>query len=175
MNNIENHPHVFEINKIKTEATISPKGDRIVFTSMRTGDLELFTMNLDGSDVRQITDEPSYDGGAFFYSVGSQLVFRASRPTTEEEIATHESLLDKGLVQPTQMELFICNADDSNLRQVTELGNANWAPFFHPSGDKIIFSSNHELERGFPFNLKNSPMLCIGCCDRYLFGILPEP
>ena len=135
------------------EATLSPKGDKIVFTSIRSGDLELYTMNLDGSDVRQITDELGYDGGAFFSPDGSKIVFRSSRPKTEEEIKEYKDLLAQGLVQPTEMELFICNADGSDLRQLTFLGNANWSPFFHPSGEKILFSSNFEAERGFPFNL----------------------
>lgn len=135
------------------EATVSPKGDKIVFTSMRSGDLELYTMNIDGSDVKQITDELGYDGGAFFSPDGTQLIFRSSRPKTEEEIREYKDLLARGLVQPTEMELYICNADGSDLRQLTNLGNANWSPFFHPSGDKILFSSNFEAERGFPFNL----------------------
>ncbi len=135
------------------EPTVSPKGDKIVFTSMRSGDLELYTMNLDGSDVKQITNELGYDGGAFFSPDGTKIIFRASRPKTEEEIAEYKALLAEGLVQPTEMELFICDADGSNLRQLTKLGNANWSPFFHPSGEKILFSSNFESERGFPFNL----------------------
>jgi len=135
------------------EATVSPKGDQIVFTSMRTGDLELFTCNIDGSDVKQITDELGYDGGAFFSPDGTKLIFRASRPKTEEAIKEYKELLAKGLVQPTNMELFICNADGSELRQLTDLGNANWCPFFHPSGEKVIFASNHTTKRGFPFNL----------------------
>jgi len=135
------------------EATVSPKGDKIVFTSMRTGDLELFTSNIDGSNVQQITNELGYDGGAFFSPDGSKLIFRASRPQTEEEIKEYKDLLAEGLVQPTKMELFICNADGSDLRQLTELGNANWCPFFHPSGEKVIFASNHTSKRGFPFNL----------------------
>ncbi len=135
------------------EATVSPRGDKIVFTSTRSGDLELYTMNIDGSDVRQITDELGYDGGAFFSPDGSKLVFRASRPKTPEDIAEYKELLAQNLVQPTHMELFVCNVDGSDLRQVTRLGNANWAPFFHPSGEKILFSSNHASERGFPFNL----------------------
>lgn len=135
------------------EATVSPKGDRIVFTSMRSGDLELYTMDLDGSDIKQITNELGYDGGAFFSPDGSKLIFRSSRPKTEEEIKTYKDLLAQGLVQPTEMELYVCNADGSDLKKITNLGNANWAPFFHPSGDKVIFSSNHESKRGFPFNL----------------------
>lgn len=135
------------------EATVSPKGDKIVFTSDRSGDLELYTMNLDGTDVKQITDELGYDGGAFFSPDGSKLIFRASRPQTPEDIKEYKDLLAEGLVEPTDMELFICNADGSDLKQLTFLGNANWSPFFHPSGEKILFSSNFEAEKGFPFNL----------------------
>ncbi len=135
------------------EATVSPKGDRMVFTSMRSGDLELYTCKLDGSDVKQVTNELGYDGGAFFSPDGSKLVFRASRPKTEEEKAEYKALLAKGMVKPTNMEIFICNVDGSGLKQITQLGNANWAPFFHPSGQKIIFSSNHASPRGFPFHL----------------------
>lgn len=135
------------------EATLSPKGDKIVFTSMRSGDLELYTMDIDGKNVKQVTNELGYDGGAFFSPDGTQLIFRASRPKTPEAIKEYKDLLKQGLVQPTEMELFICNADGSELRQLTHLGNANWAPFFHPSGKKILFSSNYESERGFPFNL----------------------
>jgi Tol biopolymer transport system component len=135
------------------EATVSPQGDKIVFTSDRSGDLELYTMNLDGSDVKQITDELGYDGGAFFSPDGTKLIFRASRPKTPEEIKKYKDLLAQGLVEPTEMELFICDADGSDLKQLTFLGNANWSPFFHPSGKKILFSSNFEAEKGFPFNL----------------------
>ncbi len=135
------------------EATVSPNGDRIIFTSIRSGDLELYTMNLDGSGVVQLTDELGYDGGAFFSPDGSKIVWRASRPKTQEEIDTYRGLLEHGLVQPTEMELFVANADGSDARKITDLGNANWAPFFSPDGEKVIFSSNHKSRRGFPFNL----------------------
>lgn len=135
------------------EPTVSPKGDKIVFTSTRSGDLELWTMNLDGSNKKQVTKGLGYDGGAFFSPDGSKLVFRASRPQSAEEQKEYKELLQRGLVKPSNMELYVCNVDGSDLQQVTDLGNANWAPFFHPSGEKIIFSSNHTSQRGFPFNL----------------------
>lgn len=131
------------------EATVSPKGDKIVFTSMRSGDLELYTMNLDGTNVKQITSELGYDGGAFFSPDGTKLIFRASRPKTPEAVKTYKDLLAKGVVMPTNMELFVCNVDGTNLKQITTLGSANWAPFFHPSGKKIIFSSNHKTKMSF--------------------------
>ena len=90
---------------------------------------------------------------ASFSPDGTKLIFRSSRPKTAAEIKEYQDLLKEGLVQPTEMELYICNADGSDLRQLTDLGNANWSPFFHPSGKKILFSSNFEAEKGFPFNL----------------------
>ncbi len=135
------------------EATVSPKGDKIVFTSLRTGDLELYTMNIDGTEVKQITSDLGYDGGAFFSPDGSKLIWRASRPNTDVDIKEYKDLLAEGLVMPTSMELYISNADGTDIKKLTDLGKANWAPFFFPSGEKIIFASNHQTERGFPFNL----------------------
>lgn len=141
------------VNGYDAEATVSPKGDKIVFTSTRNGDLDLYTMNIDGTEVKQITKELGYDGGAFFSPDGSKIVFRASRPKTEEEKKEYQDYLAQGLVAPTAMEIFTCNADGSDLKQITNLGKANWAPFYHPSGKKILFSSNHKGSRGFQFNI----------------------
>ena len=135
------------------EGTVSPKGDKIVFTSTRNGDLDLYVMNIDGSNVKQVTNEIGYDGGAFFSPDGKKLVFRASRPKTEEEKKEYLDYLKQGLVAPTSMEIYTCNVDGSDLKQITNLGKANWAPFYHPKGKKIIFSSNHKGKRGFEFNL----------------------
>jgi TolB protein len=134
------------------EATLSPKGDKIVFTSVRNGDLDLYTMNVDGSNVKQITHELGYDGGAFFSPDGKSLIFRASRPRTEEEIKTYKDLLAQGEVMPTDMELFTCDVNGEGLRQITHLGGANWAPYFTADGKKVIFSSNHVM-KGYHFNL----------------------
>lgn len=135
------------------EATVSPKGDKIVFTSTRSGDLELWTMDIDGKNQKQITNGLGYDGGAFFSPDGKRLVFRASRPKTEEEIKEYKDLLAQNLVAPTNMEIYTCNVDGSDLKQVTSLGKANWAPYFLPGGKKIIFSSNHHGQKGYDFQL----------------------
>ncbi|MDB4286223.1 hypothetical protein N9933_02870 [bacterium] len=135
------------------EATVSAQGDKIVFTSTRDGDLDLYTMDIDGSNVNRVTTGLGYDGGAFFSPDGTKLIFRSSRPKTETEIAVYKSFLSKDLVAPTNMELYVCNVDGSDLKQIAELGKANWAPFFHPSGEKVIFCSNHSSESGRQFNL----------------------
>jgi len=134
------------------EATVSPKGNKIVYTSNKSGDLELYVLDLDSGKEIQITNELGYDGGAFFSPDGTKLVWRSSRPKTTEEISKYKSLLSKNLVAPSEMEIYIGNIDGTEIKQVTNLGGANWAPFFHPSGNKILFSSNHQNKR-FPFNI----------------------
>lgn len=141
-------------NYYDAEATVSPDGNTIVFTSTRNGDIDLYTMDISGKNIKQITHKLGYDGGAFFSPDGKQIVFRASRPQTPEQVKEYKDLLAKDLVAPSAMELFVCNTDGSNMRQITQLGGSNWAPYFHPSQQKIIFASNHHTGgKGFPFNL----------------------
>ncbi len=134
------------------EATISPKGDLMVFTSMRNGDLDLYTMDLEGNNVKQITHDLGYDGGAWFSPDGTKIIWRASRPKAGTEADEYKELLLQNLVAPTNMEVWTANIDGSNAKQITHLGQANWAPNFTPDGN-IIFCSNHEYARGFPFNM----------------------
>jgi Tol biopolymer transport system component len=135
------------------EATVSPKGDKIIFTSTRSGDLDLWIMDIDGKNIKQITSTLGYDGGAAFSADGSQIVWRASRPSTPDDIKKYRELLARDLVEPTNLEIFVANVDGSNVRQVTNLGNANWAPYFHPDGKRVLFCSNHKSKIGFPFNI----------------------
>jgi Tol biopolymer transport system component len=135
------------------EATVSPQGDRIVFTSMRDGDLDIYSMNLDGSDVARLTDEIGYDGGPFFSPDGTKIVYRARHPSDPTEIEDYQALLAEGLIRPSKLEIFVMNADGSDKRQITDLGAASFAPYFHPSGEKIIFSSNHGDPSGREFDL----------------------
>ena len=135
------------------EATISPDGKTMLFTSTRDGDIDLYTMNLKSGATKRITSELGYDGGAWFSPDGKKIIWRASRPKTEAEIAEYKELLKENLVAPTKMEVYIANADGSNVKQVSSLGQANWAPAYMPDSKTIIFASNHEYKRGFPFNL----------------------
>ncbi len=135
------------------EATLSPDGKKMLFTSMRDGDLDLYIMDLKTEKVTRITNTPGYDGGAWFSPDGKKIVWRASRPNTAEELADYKDLLHKGLVAPTQMEVFTADTDGKNAKQVTHFGQANWAPNFLPDSKTIIFCSNHEYKRGFPFNM----------------------
>jgi hypothetical protein len=136
------------------EATVSPKGDRMVFTSTRSGDLELWTCKLDGTDLRQVTHEPGYDGGAFFSHDGEWLVYRSTMFTPgkeKAEQADYQKLLAEWNVRPTRMEIMVSRVDGSERRRVTNLGKANWAPFFFPGDQRIVFATNHhDDKKGMP-------------------------
>jgi Tol biopolymer transport system component len=135
------------------EGTLSPDGTKMVFTSVRDGDLELYIMDMKTYKVKRITHHLGYDGGAWFSPDGKKLIWRASTPTTPEEIKEYKDFLSENLVAPLNMEIWTANADGSNAKQVTHFGQANWAPAFMPDSKRIIFASNQEYKRGFPFNL----------------------
>jgi len=124
------------------EATISRDGKRIVFTSTRNGDLDIYTMNADGSGVKQLTQELGYDGGPFWSYDGKKIVYRAEHPKSPEQIADYKDLLSKNLIRPGNLEIWVMDGDGANKHRVTHNGAANFAPYWHPDGKRIIFASN---------------------------------
>jgi Tol biopolymer transport system component len=136
------------------EATLSPDGRTIVFTSMRDGDLDIYTMRTDGSHVRRLTNQLGYDGGPFFSHDGKRIVYRANHPADGSQEATdYRRLLTQNLVRPSHMEIWVMNADGSNQHQVTNIGGANFAPYFTPDDSRILFASNYTNPRGRNFDL----------------------
>lgn len=135
------------------EATISPVGDKIIFTSTRDGDIDLYKMNLDGTGIERLTNEPGYDGGAFFSKDGSKIVYRRTHFDNESEIDEYKNLLSKNLVKPGKMEIWVMDSDGSNKFQVTSNGAANFAPYFFPDGNKILFCSNIGDPKGRNFDI----------------------
>ncbi|MEP6571051.1 MAG: hypothetical protein ABJD11_00080 [Gemmatimonadota bacterium] len=135
------------------ESTVSPDGSRIIFTSTKDGDIDLYTMKVDGSDVHRITNRMGYDGGAFYSPDGAHIVWRAAYPMTAADTSDYLSLLHQRLVRPAKVELWIADADGSHAHQITHLGGANFAPYFHPDGKRIIFASNYESPKSGAFDL----------------------
>ncbi len=135
------------------EATVSTDGRKIVFTSMRDGDLDIYTMDASGKHVRRLTTELGYDGGPFFSRDGRQIVYRAYHPKTPEEVARYKQKLGENVIEPNVFEIWVMNADGTNKRQVTRLGAASFAPYFFPDGRRIIFASNMNDPKGRNFDL----------------------
>jgi TolB protein len=135
------------------EATMSADGRRIVFTSMRDGDLDIYSMDADGRNVKRLTSELGYDGGPFFSRDGKKIVYRSYHPKTPEQIARYKQLLAENVIEPANFEIWVMDADGGNKRRVTNFGAASFAPYFTPDGRRIIFSSNLENPRGRNFDL----------------------
>jgi TolB protein len=135
------------------EATANWKTGRIVYTSLASGDLDLWTMKSDGSDKEQITSSVGYDGGAVFSRDGKKLVWRANHPSTPETIERYRNLLAENLTTPMKMEIMVADADGKNAKQLTNIGCASFAPLFTPDGKKILFSSNKNNCDGRKFEL----------------------
>jgi TolB protein len=134
------------------EAVVSPRGDIIVFTSIHSGDLEIYSMNLDGSNVKQLTDEIGYDGGPFFSWDGKKIVYRAYHPKTEKEISEYKDLISEKMIKPMSLQIMVMDLDGSNKQQLTFNAGANFDPFWHPNGKHIIFSSNFKHTSRIPMN-----------------------
>ncbi|MCU0237904.1 MAG: hypothetical protein MUC29_00550 [Pyrinomonadaceae bacterium] len=141
------------------EATVSPDGKKIIFTSERDGDLDLYVMDKNGKNVKRLTDEIGYDGGAFFSPDGKQIVYRRSAVKTEAEIKRYKDLLARNMIVPTVFDIWVMNADGTNKRQVTKLGSGSFAPFFTPDGKRILFCTNYfatdQRKRNFDLALIN--------------------
>jgi Tol biopolymer transport system component len=135
------------------EGTLSPDGKKMIYTSDKDGDIDLYIMDLVTGKENRVTNTLGYDGGAWFSPDGKKIIWRASRPTTDADVKEYKELLAENLVAPINMEIFVANADGSNVHQVTHFGQANWAPAFFPDSKRIIFASNQEYKRGFPFNI----------------------
>jgi TolB protein len=135
------------------EATVNYKTKRIVYTSMASGDLDLWTMNIDGSNKKQVTKDIGYDGGADFSPDGKKIAWRGNHPSTPETMARYKELLADNLVTPMKMELMIADSDGKNPRQITDYGCASFAPAFTNDGKKIVFASNKHNCDGRKFEL----------------------
>lgn len=125
------------------EASYSPDGQWIAFTSMRDAYNrtlspaeqkqvaldpsyfgEVYIMRADGSGQKRLTTTPGYDGGPFFSPDGTRIVWRRFD--------------EQGLIA----NIWTMRLDGTDQRQITNFGAMSWAPYIHPSGAYILFASN---------------------------------
>lgn len=104
------------------EGSYSSDGRQIVFTSMRTGDPEIYLMNADGTHVRQLTHSPGYDGGPFFSPDGRWVIFRSDRKKKD------------------YLQIYAIRTDGTGEMALTDNEGVNWGPYWYPSGPYIIWS-----------------------------------
>lgn len=135
------------------ETTIAPNGKFMTWTGTFEGDLEIYRSDVNGRNVTRLTNEEGYDGGPFVSWDSRQIAYRRDAIEDDKERAEYRSLLDEHLVRPGRLEIFVMDANGKNKRQVTHLSAASFAPFIHPNGREIVFSSNYGDPKGREFDL----------------------
>jgi TolB protein len=128
--------------KYDAEPIISPDGSQIVFGSQRHGDFDIYIMQADGSNLRRLTDRVGYDGGPWFSPDGTKIVWRAWHPDTDADKAMWCEWMTHDYIAAVPLNLWVMNADGSDKKRLTQNGATNWAPSWHPDGQRIVFSSN---------------------------------
>ena len=133
-----------DVHGYDAEASYSPDGERIVFTSLRNayppGDLtaedrkhletdpayfgEIYIMDADGGNQTRLTETPGYDGGPFFSADGERIIWRRFD--------------EDGM----NADIYTMRPDGSDVRRLTDFDSMSWAPYFHPSDEYAIFASN---------------------------------
>jgi len=133
----------------------SPDG-KIVFTSVLNNDIDLYILDPPyNKPPRRITFTPGYDGGSFFSPSGRYIVYRADHPKDSVKLARFHEALDRGVVIPSHLEIFVYDTLTKKSFQVTHTkeGVANFAPYFFPNEKRIIFASNMHSPGKMSFEL----------------------
>ncbi|MBI5864539.1 MAG: PD40 domain-containing protein [Planctomycetes bacterium] len=105
------------------EASWSADGRKLVFTSMRDGDQEIYVSDADGKNAKRITKSAGYDGGPFFSPDGKRVIYRSDR------------------FQNGNLQIYVNNLEGSDERALTaDKDVLHWCPFWHPSGKWVIFT-----------------------------------
>ena len=130
------------------EATVSPNGKWVIFTSQRGGDVDIWRVDTDGKNLVRLTDRLGYDGGAVFSPDSKLIAWRTNYPQGEAATAKYVELLKQNLVEPMSMDIWVMNADGTGKRQLTQLPGSAFAPIFTPDGRAVVFAANHHDDNG---------------------------
>src|SRR6266853_272449 len=99
----------------------SHDGKRIVFTSDRDGDPEIYVMNADGSNPIRLTRSPGRDAHPYFSPDGRRIVFQSPRANGDDT------------------NIYVMNSDGSNVMRLTNLKGFAGVPVYSPDEKLIVF------------------------------------
>jgi Tol biopolymer transport system component len=124
------------------EAEYSEEEKRIVYTSQASGDLEIWSMELDGLNKKQLTRSPGYDGEPHVSWDGRRIVFRSTRARTEAAEKQVKLDLEQERASLVPSEIYVMSMAGRDEKQVTSFGCTVLAPVWAPDNRRIVFSSN---------------------------------
>ncbi len=125
------------------ELSATARGDRLVLTSTRDGDPELYLAKADGKKLQRITRSAGYDGGGSFSPDGTKLVWHAEQLHGDAAEAYREQLA-RGSVEPRSLVIMMASADGARPRVVNKLGRFNMTPAFMADSRRVVFASDRD-------------------------------
>jgi Tol biopolymer transport system component len=99
-------------------ATFPGRNGKIAFASTLDGNLEIYSMDPDGSNLTRLTDNPASDNTPAWSPDGMKIAFSSDRDG--------------------DFLLYIMNADGSDVAKISEF--PGWTPAWSPDGTKIAFT-----------------------------------
>ena len=144
MNIYEANPDGTKLTKLTNgqayhaECSYAPDGSEILYACNETGSMQLYIMDADGANPRQITfKEGCYNGGPFFSPDGSRIIFRADREKAH------------------YLQIYMIDKDGSNEVRLTDNDAVNWAPYWHPNGEVVAYATSIHGHHRYEIYLKN--------------------
>jgi len=101
--------------------TVAPSGDYIAFAKSLRGNLEIFRIDRDGSNLRRLTTSGGIDTNPAWSPRGDRIAFTSSRSGSPQ--------------------IYVMRRDGSGLRRLTFNGNYNTAPAWSPDGRWIAYET----------------------------------
>jgi len=109
-----------------------PASGVLVFYSDRDGNPEIYSMNVDGSGLTRLTNDPGFDDSPEISPDGRQIVFLTARHDPQPRFPN------------LKYEIYTMDIDGGNLKRLTSSDAAEDHPSWSPDGSKILFDADYD-------------------------------
>ena len=133
------------------ECAYSPNARHIVYTRVdpTTLDPDIYVYNTRAKTHRPLVTQTGYDGGPFFSPDGSLICYRSDRKGNDllQVFIAELSFSDDGAVLGVKREM-----------PVTDNEHVNWAPYWHPSGEFLLYTTSEQGHQNYEIYAVEAPI-----------------
>ena len=122
------------------EGSFSPDGRYLLYTSLESGQGDIWLKDLASGEVTTLISAPGYDGGPFFSPDGRRITYRSDR---------HNNNLLQVFVADLDVDADGTITGVRTEHQVTDDKHVNWCPFWHPDGKHLVYASSRVGHRNY--------------------------